>query len=254
LCFVSEEQILKVASCKPGSLGPVSLKTTIIADHAALQLADFVCGANENGKHLTGVNWERDLSLPSAADLRNVVDGDVSPDGKGTLSIVRGIEVGHIFQLGEKYSTAMKANVLDENGKSATMTMGCYGIGITRIVAAAIEQNHDDNGIIWPDNIAPFDVAIAPINFQKSDDVRQAAIKLHDELIEAGFEVLLYDEKARLGAMLADLDLIGIPHRIVIGDRGLADGTVEYKARTEKDSQNIPVGDIFSQLMQKLQN
>jgi len=254
LRFASEEQVTKAAGCEPGSLGPVGLKTTIIADHAALQLADFVCGSNENGKHLTGVNWERDLPLATAADLRNVVDGDASPDGKGTLSIVRGIEVGHIFQLGEKYSTAMKANVLDENGKSATMTMGCYGIGVTRIVAAAIEQNHDDNGIIWPDNIAPFDVAIAPINFQKSDDVREAAIKLHDELTEAGFEVLLYDEKARLGAILADLDLIGIPHRVVIGDRGLTDGTVEYKARTEKDSQNIPVGDIFAQLMQKLQN
>ncbi len=254
LCFASEEQVTRVAGCEPGSLGPVGLKITIIADHATLQLADFVCGANENGKHLTGVNWERDLPLATAADLRNAVDGDASPDGKGTLSIVRGIEVGHIFQLGEKYSTAMKANVLDENGKSATMTMGCYGIGVTRIVAAAIEQNHDDNGIIWPDNIAPFDVAIAPINFQKSDEVRQAAIKLHDELTEAGFEVLLYDEKARLGAILADLDLIGIPHRVVIGDRGLADGTVEYKARTDKDSQNIPVGDIFAQLMQKLQN
>ncbi len=254
LCFASEEQITKVAGCEPGSLGPVGLNMTIIADHAALQLADFVCGANKNGKHLTGLNWERDLPLPIAADLRNVVDGDASPDGNGTLSIVRGIEVGHIFQLGEKYSTAMKANVLDENGKSVTMTMGCYGIGVTRIVAAAIEQNHDDNGIIWPDNIAPFDIAIAPINFQKSDDVREAAIKLHDELTEAGFEVLLYDEKARLGAILADLDLIGIPHRVVIGDRGLADGTVEYKGRTDKDSQDISVGDISSQLIQKLQN
>lgn len=254
LCFASEEQVTKVADCKPGSLGPVGLKLTIIADHAALQLANFVCGANENGKHLTGVNWERDLPLPIAADLRNVVEGDASPDGKGTLSIVRGIEVGHIFQLGEKYAAAMKANVLDENGKSTTMTMGCYGIGVTRIVAAAIEQNHDDNGIIWPGSIAPFDVAIAPINFQKSEEVREAAIKLHDELTEAGFEVLLYDEKARLGAMLADLDLIGIPHRVVIGDRGLADGTVEYKARTDEESQNVPTAEILSQLMQKLQN
>ena len=254
LCFASEEQVKKVAGCEPGSLGPVGLKITIITDHAALQLADFVCGANENGKHLTGVNWERDLPLPMAADLRNVVEGDASPDGKGTLSIVRGIEVGHIFQLGEKYAAAMKANVLDENGKSTTMTMGCYGIGVTRIVAAAIEQNHDDNGIIWPNSIAPFDVAIAPINFQKSEEVREVAIKLHDELSEAGFEVLLYDEKARLGAMLADLDLIGIPHRVVIGDRGLADGTVEYKARTDEESQNVPTAEILSQLMQKLQN
>jgi prolyl-tRNA synthetase len=254
LCFASEEQVKKVAGCEPGSLGPVGLKLTIIADHAALLLADFVCGANENGKHLTGVNWERDLPLPISADLRNVVEGDASPDGKGTLSIVRGIEVGHIFQLGEKYSAALNANVLDENGKSVTMTMGCYGIGVTRIVAAAIEQNHDDNGIIWPNSIAPFDVAIAPINFQKSEEVREAAIKLHDELTEAGFEVLLYDEKARLGAMLADLDLIGIPHRVVIGDRGLADGSVEYKGRTEKDSQDVPVDEIYSQLVQKLKN
>ena len=254
LCFASEEQVRKAAGCEPGSLGPVGLKLTIIADYAALQLADFVCGANANGKHLTGVNWERNLPLPRSADLRNVVDGDASPDGKGTLSIVRGIEVGHIFQLGQKYSAAMNANVLDENGKNVTMTMGCYGIGVTRIVAAAIEQNHDENGIIWPHSIAPFDVAIAPINFQKSDEVRDAAIKLHDELTEAGFEVLLYDEKTRLGGMLADLDLIGIPHRVVIGDRGLADGTVEYKARTEKDSHEVPKENILSHLMQKLRS
>ncbi|MDH5712249.1 MAG: His/Gly/Thr/Pro-type tRNA ligase C-terminal domain-containing protein, partial [Gammaproteobacteria bacterium] len=213
-----------------------------------LQLADFVCGANENGKHLTGVNWERDLPLATPADLRNVVDGDPSPDGKGTLSIVRGIEVGHIFQLGDKYSAAMSADVLDENGKAITMTMGCYGIGVTRVVAAAIEQNHDDNGIIWPQSIAPFDVAIAPINLQKSDEVREASIKLHDELTAAGLEVLLFDQKARLGAMLADIDLIGIPHRVVIGDRGLADGVVEYKGRADENSQDMPVADIAAYL------
>lgn len=248
LCFASEEQVKAVAGCEPGSIGPVGLKVTVIADHAALQLADFVCGANEDSQHFTGVNWERDLPLPIAADLRNVVEGDASPDGKGTLSIVRGIEVGHIFQLGDKYSAAMKANVLDENGKSVTMTMGCYGIGVTRVVAAAIEQNHDDNGIIWPQSIAPFDVAIAPINFQKSDEVRAAAIKLHDELTAAGLEVLLYDQKARLGEMLADLDLIGIPHRVVIGDRGLAEGVVEYKKRTAADSQDMPLADISAHL------
>ena len=248
LCFASEELVKAVAGCEPGSIGPVGLKITVIADYAALQLADFVCGANADGKHLTGVNWERDLPLPVAADLRNVVDGDISPDGKGTLSIVRGIEVGHIFQLGEKYSEAMNAKVLDENGKSVTMTMGCYGIGVTRVVAAAIEQNHDDNGIIWPQSIAPFDVAIAPINFQKSDEVREAAIKLHDELTAAGLEVLLYDQKARLGEMLANLDLIGIPHRVVIGDRGLAEGKVEYKARTDAESQDMPLADIGAHL------
>ena len=244
LCFASEQQVKAVANCEPGSIGPVGLKITVIADHAALQVADFICGANENGKHLTGVNWERDLPLATAADLRNVVEGDASPDGQGTLNIVRGIEVGHIFQLGGKYSESMDATVLNENGKSVTMTMGCYGIGVTRVVAAAIEQNHDDNGIIWPQSIAPFDVAIAPINLQKSDEVRDAAIKLHDELTAAGLEVLLFDQKARLGGMLADIDLIGIPHRVVIGDRGLADGVVEYKGRTDEESQDMPVAEI----------
>ncbi|MBT8128753.1 MAG: proline--tRNA ligase [Gammaproteobacteria bacterium] len=246
LCFASDEQIRQAAGCSAGSLGPVGLDIPVIADHAALQLADFVCGANEDGKHLTGVNWERDCPVPQAADIRNVVDGDASPDGKGTLSIVRGIEVGHIFQLGQKYSSAMNAGVLDENGKSVIMTMGCYGIGVTRIVAAAIEQNHDDNGIIWPDNIAPFTVAIAPINFQNSDSVREAAVRLYDELREAGIEVLLYDQKARLGAMLADLDLIGIPHRIVIGERGLADGNVEYKARAAKTGTDVAPSEIVT--------
>ncbi len=246
LSFASDEKIKQVAGCSVGSLGPVGLDIPVIADHAALQVADFVCGANTDGQHLTGVNWERDCPAPQAADLRNVVAGDSSPDGKGTLSIVRGIEVGHIFQLGKKYSEAMDASVLDENGKSTVMTMGCYGIGVTRIVAAAIEQNHDDNGIIWPGNIAPFTVAIAPINFQNSDSVRETAVRIHDELVVAGFEVLLYDQKARLGAMLADLDLIGIPHRIVIGERGLADGNVEYKARAAEKGKDIPVGDIVS--------
>ena len=244
LCFASDEQIKEVAGCSAGSLGPVGLNIKVIADYAALQCADFVCGANIDGKHLTGVNWERDCPVPDAADLRNIVEGDASPDGKGTLSIVRGIEVGHIFQLGKKYSEAMNATVLDENGKATTMTMGCYGIGVTRIVAAAIEQNHDDNGIIWPQNLAPFDVAIAPINMQKSEDVSNAAIKLHDELTAVGLDVLLYDEKARLGGMLADLDLIGIPHRIVIGDRGLKEHKVEYKKRDAEESQDIAIDEI----------
>jgi prolyl-tRNA synthetase len=253
LSFASDEQIRQVAGCSAGSLGPVGLNIPVIADHAALQVADFVCGANVDGKHLTGANWERDCPAPQVADLRNVVDGDPSPDGKGTLSIVRGIEVGHIFQLGRKYSAAMDASVLDENGKSTVMTMGCYGIGVTRIVAAAIEQNHDDNGIIWPDNIAPFTVAIAPINFQNSDSVREAAVQIHDELIAAGIEVLLYDQKARLGAMLADLDLIGIPHRVVIGERGLADGNVEYKARAAEKGKDVPLAEIISVLKDSIQ-
>ena len=244
LCFASDEQIKQAAGCSAGSLGPVGLKIKVIADHAAMECADFVCGANEDGKHLTGVNWERDCPAPDTADLRNIVEGDNSPDGKGTLSIVRGIEVGHIFQLGKKYSEAMNATVLDENGKATIMTMGCYGIGITRIVAAAIEQNNDENGIIWPVSLAPFDVAIAPINMQKSEDVSNAATKIYDELTAAGLDVLLYDEKARLGGMLADLDLIGIPHRIVIGDRGLKENKVEYKKRDADESQDIAVGDI----------
>ena len=248
LSFASDEQIRAVAGCSAGSLGPVGLDIPVIADHGALQMADFVCGANTDGKHLTGVNWERDCPAPQAADIRNVVEGDASPDGKGTLSIVRGIEVGHIFQLGKKYSNAMDASVLDENGKSVVMTMGCYGIGVTRIVAAAIEQNHDDNGIIWPNSIAPFHVAIAPINFQNSDSVRETAVRIHDELSAAGYEVLLYDQKARLGAMLADLDLIGIPHRVVIGERGLADGNVEYKARADDAGRDVAVDDIVSML------
>ena len=246
LCFASDEQIKKAAGCSAGSLGPVGLDIKVIADYAALQCADFVCGANEDGKHFTGVNWERDCESPVAADLRNIVEGDASPDGKGTLSIVRGVEVGHIFQLGKKYSEAMNATVLDENGKTTTMTMGCYGIGVTRIVAAAIEQNHDENGIIWPQSLAPFDVAIAPINMQKSEDVSNAAIKLHDELTAAGLDVLLYDEKARLGGMLADLDLIGIPHRVVIGDRGLKENKVEYKKRDAEESQDIAVEEIVA--------
>jgi prolyl-tRNA synthetase len=244
LCFASDEQIRQAAGCSAGSLGPVGLNIKVIADHAALQCADFVCGANIDGKHLTGVNWQRDCPLPLAADLRNIVEGDLSPDGKGTLSIVRGIEVGHIFQLGQKYSAAMNATVLDENGKAVIMTMGCYGIGVTRIVAAAIEQNNDENGIIWPDSLAPFDVAIAPINMQKSEEVSKAAIKLHDELTAAGLDVLLYDEKTRLGSMLADLDLIGIPHRIVIGDRGLAENKVEYKKRDEAESRDMDINEI----------
>ena len=249
LTFATDEQIKQVAGCSAGSLGPVGLDIPVIADYAAAHMADFICGANEDGKHLRGVNWGRDCSEPATADLRNIVEGDPSPDGKGRLSIVRGIEVGHIFQLGTKYSEAMNATVLDENGKSSIMTMGCYGIGISRIVAAAIEQNHDDNGIIWPASLAPFDVAIAPINMQKSEDVAKAAIELHDQLAAAGLEVLLYDEKARLGNMLADLDLIGIPHRIVIGDRGLKDGQVEYKKRDANESQDMALDEIFEFLV-----
>ena len=240
ITFASEEQIKAALNCAPGSLGPVNLNMPMVVDHSAAQLTDFVCGANRDGYHLTNVNWERDCGDFTVADIRNVVAGDPSPDGKGVLEIKRGIEVGHIFQLGTKYSEAMKATVLDENGKKQPMSMGCYGIGVSRIVAAAIEQNHDDNGIIWPDAIAPFQLAIVPINMHKSDTVKEACENLYQKLSDAGYEVLFMDEpKARLGGMLADIELIGIPHRIVIGDRGLEDGTVEYRSRRETENQHI---------------
>ncbi len=250
LCFASEEQVKAVAGCAPGSLGPRGLQITVIADHAAAHMSDFICGANEDGKHLQNVNWGRDLPEPDCADIRNVVEGDPSPDGKGHLSIVRGIEVGHIFQLGDKYSQAMNATVLDENGANQIMTMGCYGIGVSRVVAAAIEQNHDDNGISWPQAIAPFDIALAPINMQKSERLQVAAEKLYTELTEAGFEVLFFDQKERLGSMLANIELIGIPHRLVLGERGLDAGSVEYKGRNDEQAQDIALEDIIQHIRQ----
>jgi len=240
ITFATEEQIKSTLNCSPGSIGPVKLNLPILVDPSAAQLTDFVCGANRDGYHLTGVNWPRDCGEYTIADIRNVVAGDISPDGKGVLEIKRGIEVGHIFQLGTKYSEAMNATVLDENGKEQVMSMGCYGIGVSRIVAAAIEQNHDDNGIIWPEAIAPFQIAIVPINMHKSELVAETCEALYNKLVSAGYEVLFMDEaKARLGGMLADIELIGIPHRIVIGDRGLADGTVEYRNRREPENQHI---------------
>ena len=240
ISFASEEQIKSALNCSPGSIGPVNLDLPIVVDHSAAQLSDFACGANRDGYHLTGVNWLRDCGDFKVADIRNVLAGDPSPDGKGVLEIKRGIEVGHIFQLGTKYSEAMKATVLNENGKEQVMSMGCYGIGVSRIVAAAIEQNHDDNGIIWPEAIAPFQIAIVPINMHKSELVAKTCEQLYTKLGDAGYEVLFMDEaKARLGGMLADIELIGIPHRIVIGDRGLAEGHVEYRNRREPDNQTI---------------
>jgi prolyl-tRNA synthetase len=247
LTFAPEERIKKELGVGIGSIGPVGLNIPVIVDHAAAHAANFVCGANKDGFHLTGVNWERDLHLPLVADIRNVVAGDPSPCGKGTLEIKRGIEVGHIFQLGTKYSEALKAKVLDENGKEQTMVMGCYGIGVTRVVAACIEQNFDDNGIIWPDAIAPFHVAIVPIGMNKSATVAQKAEDIYSQLQAAGIDVLLMDdEKARLGVLLANTDLMGIPHRIVIGDRGLEAGTIEYKGRRDVEKQEIQVNDIVN--------
>ncbi|MEB8432043.1 proline--tRNA ligase [Cocleimonas sp. KMM 6892] len=248
----TEEQLLQAVGCNAGSIGPVGLKIRIFADHAVKNMADFVCGANVDDKHHIGVNWGRDLPEPEYVDVRNVVEGDPSPDGKGTLSILRGIEVGHIFQLGTKYSEAMNATVLGENGKPEIMTMGCYGIGITRVVAASIEQSHDDNGIIWPAALAPFQLSIVPINYNKSEDVKAEADALYEELIAAGYDVLLDDRNMRPGAMFADHELIGIPHRIVISDRGLKEGQVEFKSRTDDDANDVQRADIMQFVADKL--
>lgn len=253
LTLAPEARIKAELGVGVGSIGPVGLTIPVIVDHAAAHLADFVCGANKDGFHLTGVNWSRDAQLTLVADIRNVVTGDPSPCGKGTLEIKRGIEVGHIFQLGTKYSEAMKAKVLDENGKEQTMIMGCYGIGVTRVVASAIEQNFDDNGIIWPDSIAPFHIAIVPINISKSAAVASKSEELYAALTNAGFDVLFMDdEKARLGGMLADTDLMGIPHRIVVGDRGLEAGTIEYKGRRDAEKQEVAVNDIIAFLTSRI--
>ena len=253
LCMAEAEAVRAACGVGFGSLGPVGLELPlIIIDHSAAQLADFTCGANEDEAHLTGVNWERDCPLGQVADLREVVAGDPSPDGKGHLQIKRGIEVGHIFQLGEKYSEAMGAKVLNENGKNVTVTMGCYGIGVSRIVASAIEQNHDDKGIIWPDNMAPFQLAIVPLNMQKSAAVANCAEDLYRQLQAAGVEVLLDDRNERPGVKFADMELIGIPHRVVIGDRALAEGNLEYKKRGAQESQDVPQDDIVEFLLQQL--
>lgn len=235
---------------EPGFLGPVGLKMTLIADHSAAVLADFVCGANKADAHLVGVNWGRDLPEPATADLRNVVDGDESPGG-GKLSIARGIEVGHVFRLGRKYSEAMKATVQDEQGRDIAMAMGCYGIGVTRIVAAAIEQNHDERGIIWPAPLAPFDVVLVGLNWEKSEAVRDAALALYRELGEAGFSVLLDDRDARPGVKFADAELFGIPHRIVVSDRGLGAGRLEYRHRRAEANEEFPRGEAVAFLRQR---
>lgn len=251
--FASEEEILAACQCKPGSIGPIGLTIPIIADRSVMLMSDFVCGANSDGKHYQGVNWERDCPLPEhIADLRTVVEGDPSPDGKGEITLARGIEVGHIFQLGSKYSAAMKAGVINEGGKNQIMLMGCYGIGISRVVAAAIEQNHDGKGIIWPANLAPFQVALCPMNMHKSERLKVAAEQLYQELQTAGIEVLFDDRKVRAGFMFSDMELIGIPHCIILGDRGLDAGTIEYKVRTSQENEEIPLAEIITFLKAKL--
>lgn len=252
LVMANDEEIEKATGAKPGSIGPIDLGLTVIADRDAAMMSDFATGANKNEHHFVGVNWDRDTSYAEIFDCRNIEEGDASPDGKGTLTIKRGIEVGHIFQLGRKYSSAMKANVLAENGKAVTLTMGCYGIGVSRIVAAAIEQNHDEYGITWPESIAPFQVAIVPMNIKKSPRVAEQAEALYLKLKQAGVEVIFDDRKERPGVMFADIELIGVPHRIVISERGIDAGSFEYKHRKEKDKIDLPIDDVFRVLMEKL--
>jgi prolyl-tRNA synthetase len=246
--FADETEVERATGCKPGFIGPVGLPDSIpvIVDRDAAVLADFVCGANSEGRHLRGVNWERDARITRIADLRKVVEGDPAPDGKGTLSIVRGIEVGHVFQLGDKYADALGASVLDDQGKARTLTMGCYGIGVSRIVAAAIEQNHDEAGIVWPEAMAPWRVIICPINMAASAAVREEAERLYEELGARGIEVALDDRGLRPGPMFADAELIGIPHRIVIGDRGLAAGTYEYRRRGEAENRALSRDEVLA--------
>jgi prolyl-tRNA synthetase len=253
--FSTEAEILEVYGCVPGYLGPIGTRApvTVVADRTVANMADFVCGANEAGFHYTGANWGRDVAEPAiVADLRNVVAGEASPDGKGVLAIERGIEVGHVFQLGTAYSESMKATFLDENGKPAPLQMGCYGIGITRILGAAIEQNFDDKGIIWPTSLAPFELVLCPMGMDRSEAVKEATEKLYAEAQAAGIDVILDDRGLRPGGMFADWELIGVPHRVVIGDRGLKEGNLEYQGRRDTEATAVPVADIVSFIKGKM--
>lgn len=252
LTLATDDQIKRSIGCDIGSIGPVGLNIPAIIDRAAAQASDFICGANKTGVHLSGVNWDRDLVLGEIADIRNVVEGDPSPDGCGTIQIKRGIEVGHIFQLGDKYSKALNANVLNENSRAQILEMGCYGIGVTRLVAAAIEQNHDNKGIIWPDAIAPFQVCIVPMQMHKSPRVAKVAYSMYEQLLNQGIKVLLDDRNERPGVMFNDMELIGIPHRIVIGERGLDQSEIEYKHRRDEQPQNINEQEFVAFILNKL--
>jgi prolyl-tRNA synthetase len=253
--FATEAEILQACHAPAGYLGPVGVAddVTVVADRTVANMSDFVCGANAAGHHFTGVNWVRDLPEPLVADLRNAVLGDPSPDGKGVVDICRGIEVGHVFQLGTRYSESMGCTYLDQQGKAQPMVMGCYGIGVTRLLGAAIEQGHDERGIIWPISMAPFEVVICPMGYDKSEAVKKEADELHDALLAAGIDVILDDRGERPGAMFADWELIGAPFRVVIGDRGLADSIVEFKGRTDAESQNIPLPDIKAKVIAEVQ-
>ena len=252
LVFASDKDIREVIGAGPGSLGPVGLDLPVIADQEVALMSDFTVGANIDDKHYFGINWGRDLESPATADLRTAIEGDDSPDGKGILRMARGIEVGHIFQLGTAYSEAMNAAVLGEDGKSHIMHMGCYGIGVSRIVAAAIEQNHDERGICWPEPIAPFQLALLPMNAKKSYRVREAADKLYAELLEAGVEVFYDDRDLRPGVMFNDMELIGIPHRVVIGERGLDSGALEYRYRPDTENSEIPLEGALQAILEKM--
>jgi prolyl-tRNA synthetase len=246
LRMASVARIAQATGAPVGYIGPIGFRGRLYVDHSALAMSDFVAGANEKDMHFTGTNWERDVQGMIAADLRNVVEGDPSPSGQGQLKLARGIEVGHIFQLGQKYSAPMKGVVLDESGQEVTLYMGCYGIGVTRIVAAAIEQNHDDRGIIWPEPIAPFQVVLVPMGMQKSARVREVADRLYAELNAAGIEVLYDDRDARPGVKFADAELLGIPHRLVVGERGLEAGKLEYRGRRDTQAQEFPLDDALT--------
>jgi len=252
--FANEAEIVEWFGTPPGYLGPIGTKkpVKVVADRTVANMSDFVCGANEADFHFTGANWGRDLPEPTVADIRNVVEGDASPDGKGVLAIQRGIEVGHVFQLGTAYSESMKATYLDEAGKPQPLQMGCYGIGVTRILGAAIEQNFDDKGIIWPATLAPFEVVLCPMGYDRSEAVKAEIDKLYDALVAAGVDVILDDRGERPGAMFADWELIGVPHRIVIGDRGLKDGQVEYQGRRETAATPVPLADALAFIKGKL--
>ncbi len=244
LRLAQREQIVKVLGNDIGSLGPIGLGIPVFVDHGAAQLSDFVCGANQDDKHLVNANWGRDCSEPASVDIRNVMAGDPSPDGKGQIRILRGIEVGHIFQLGQKYSESMQATVLDEQGKTTYPYMGCYGIGVTRVVAAAIEQNHDDSGIIWPDTLAPFQLAICPINYHKSEQVKQVADDFYQTCLQYGLDVFLDDRALRPGVMFSDMELIGVPHRVVFSERGLNQRQFEYKGRRDENAQELSLDEL----------
>ena len=252
LTFASEAEVLATIGCNIGSIGVQDLKIPVLVDRAAAALADFVTGANVDGKHVTGVNWERDAQITQTVDMRNVVAGDASPDGQGHLVLKRGIEVGHIFQLGTKYSQALNCTVLGEDGKPFVVTMGCYGIGVTRVVASAIEQNFDERGIIWPDAIAPFHIALVPMNWPKSQRIQEEAQKLYEQLTAAGYEVFFDDRNERPGVKFADIELIGIPHRLVIGEKGLDAGTIEYKGRRDAEARDIRFNELLNFLSKQV--